>query len=414
MTSIQEAERVQGEETRMRSIQVVGISLTIAAVGCGGQTTAPPTSTTPTSAPTAAPSGTPSASSVLDALMAETQGHHAIEGTVTQENIVSNQAGMAKATDPVLKNAWGLAFNPSGPAWVSANGSGTSQVYDDSGKVLLSVTVPPPNGGMPPSAPTGQVFNRQASSAFMGDLFIFATEDGTIAGWQKSNGGTATLRADNSTSTAIYKGITIAAPLTQLGRVQLYAADFHNNKIAVFDDQYMPVTSLGSFTDPDLPAGFAPFNVRGVGPLLLVSYAKQDEAGEDDVKGPGNGFVDVYSAEGFFLQRLISGGQLNSPWAMLFAPDNDHASVDIAIGNFGDGMINIYNLSLKNLRVDARWEGALGDASSGKPLVIDGLWALEFGSGQSGFEADEIYFTAGPNDEANGLFGSLAFTGDRK
>lgn len=398
----------------MRSIQVLGISLTIAAIGCGGQTTAPPTSNTPPSVPAGTSGGTPPVSSVLEALMAETKGHPAIEGTVKQENIVSDQAGMAKAMDPVLKNAWGLAFNPSGPAWVSANGSGTSQVYDDSGKVLLSVTIPPPKGGMPPSAPTGQVFNRQASSAFSGDLFIFATEDGTIAAWQKSNGTTAVLRADNSASMAIYKGVAIASPLTQLGRVQLYAADFHNNEIDVFDDQYMPVTSPGSFTDPDLPAGFAPFNVRGVGPLLLVSYAKQDEAAEDDVKGPGNGFVDVFSAEGFFLQRLISGGQLDSPWGMLFAPDKDRASVDIAIGNFGDGMINIYNLSVKDLRVDARWEGALGDASSGKPLVIDGLWALEFGSGQSGFEADEIYFTAGPNDEANGLFGSLAFTGDRK
>jgi len=275
------------------------------------------------------------------------------------------------------------------------------------------VTIPPPASGMPPSAPTGQVFNRQASSAFMGDLFIFATEDGTIAAWQKSDGVTAVLRADNSGSMAIYKGVTIASPLTANGRVQLYAADFHNNKIDVWDDQYMPVTSLGSFTDPDLPAGFAPFNVRGVGPLLLVTYAKQDEAAEDDVKGPGNGFVDVFSAEGFFLQRLISGGHLNSPWAMLFAPDNDRAAIDIAIGNFGDGMINVYNLSVQGLHVDARWEGALGD-TSGKPLVIDGLWALVFGTGAGGFEADEIYFTAGPNDEENGLFGSLAFTGERR
>jgi len=398
----------------MKSIGVVGLSLTIAALGCGGQTT-PTTTTIPTPDPTGTQTGSPSASSVFDALMAEAKGHVAIEGTVTQENIVSNQANMAKATDPVLKNAWGLAFNPTGPAWVSANGSGTSQVYDDSGKILLSVTIPPPVGGMPPSAPTGQVFNRQASSAFMGDLFIFATEDGTIAAWQKSDGVTAVLRADNSGSMAIYKGVTIASPLTANGRVQLYAADFHNNKIDVWDDQYMPVTSLGSFTDPDLPAGFAPFNVRGVGPLLLVSYAKQDEAAEDDVKGAGNGFIDVFSAEGFFLQRLISGGHLNSPWAMLFAPDKDRAAIDIAIGNFGDGMINIYNLSIsKKLHVDAVWEGALGDASTGKPLVIDGLWALEFGSGASGFEADEIYFTAGPDDEANGLFGSLDFKGKRK
>ena len=148
----------------------------------------------------------------------------------------------------------------------------------------------------------------------MGDLFIFATEDGTIAAWQPSNAGTAVLRADNSAGMAIYKGVTIASPLTALGRVQLYAADFHNNKIDVWDDQYMPVTSLGNFTDPNLPAGFAPFNVHGLGPLLLVTYAKQSDDAVDDVKGPGNGFVDVFSAEGFFLQRLISGGQLNSPW----------------------------------------------------------------------------------------------------
>jgi len=345
--------------------------------------------------------------------MAEGQGHVAIEGTVTQKNIVADQAGQAATTDPHLQNAWGLAFNPSGPAWVSSNGNGTSQVYDDSGKVLLEVTIPPAAGGMPPSAPTGQVFNRQASSAFMGDLFIFTTEDGTVAGWQPSNDGTAVLRADNSTGMAIYKGVTIASPLTALGRVQLYAADFHNNKIDVFDDQYAPVKSLGNFTDPDLPAGFAPFNVYGIGPLLLVTYAKQDDKAEDDVKGAGNGFVDVFSAEGFFLQRLISGGQLNSPWGMVFAPDADQVSVDIAIGNFGDGMINVFNLSVKDVHIDARWEGALGDGS-GKPLVIDGLWALVFGSGKAGFETDEIYFTAGPNDEMNGLFGSLAFTGNRK
>jgi len=353
---------------------------------------------------------------MLDALMAEAQGHVAIEGMVTQENKASNLPGAA-LTDSHLLNAWGLAFNPNGAAWVSSNGNGTSQVYDDSNdmtKLVLEVTIPPPNGGMPPSAPTGQVFNRSASSAFMGDLFIFATEDGTIAAWQPSNGTTAVMRADNSASMAIYKAVTIASPLTALGRTQLYAADFHNNKIDVWDDQYMPVTSLGNFTDPDLPAGFAPFNVYGLGPLVLVTYAKQSDDAVDDVKGPGNGFLDVYSAEGFFLQRLISGGQLNSPWGLVFAPDNDKASVDLAVGNFGDGMINIYNLSIKGLRVDARWEGALGDATTGKPLVIDGLWALVFGSGHAGFEADEIYFTAGPNDEADGLFGSLAFTGPRK
>jgi uncharacterized protein (TIGR03118 family) len=394
----------------------------VAAIGCNSGTSTP---STPPSTPGPGPSGTNQpgsvgAQSMFDALMAEAMEHVTMEGTVTQENIVSDQAGMARTTDPHLLNAWGLAFNPSGPAWVSSNGNGTSQVYDDTDptmtKVLLEVTIPPPSGGMPPSAPTGQVFNRAASSAFMGDLFIFGTEDGTIAAWQKSNGTTAVIRADNSAGNAIYKGVTIAMPLTALGRSQLYAADFHNNKIDVWDDQYAPVTTVGGFVDPNLPAGFAPFNVYGLGPLVLVTYAKQDDKAKDDVKGPGNGFIDLYSAEGFFLQRLVSGGQLNSPWGMVFAPDKDQKTVDLAVGNFGDGMINIYNLSVDTtaLKIDATWEGALGNAATGQPLVIDGLWALVFGSGQSGFEADEIYFTAGPNDEADGLFGSLAFTGPRQ
>jgi uncharacterized protein (TIGR03118 family) len=407
----------------MRLGRLMGFAVTATAIGCGNPntttTTAPPTN--PAGTPGTPSSSSPSTTSMFDALMAEAKGHVPLEGNVTQENIVADQAGMARTTDPHLLNAWGLAFNPTaGFAWVSSNGNGTSQVYDDTDpnmtKIPLEVTIPPPSGGMPPSAPTGQVFNRAASSAFIGDLFIFASEDGTITAWQPSDGKTAVIRADNSTASAIYKGVTIAMPLTALGRSQLYAADFHNNKIDVWDDQYMPVTSLGSFTDPDLPAGFAPFNVYGLGPLVLVTYAKQDDKAEDDVKGPGNGFIDVYSAEGFFLQRLVSGGQLNSPWGLVFAPDKDQKAVDLAVGNFGDGMINIYNLSVnpKALHVDAVWEGALGNAATGQPLVIEGLWALAFGSGKAGFEADEIYFTAGPNDEANGLFGSLAFTGPRQ
>jgi uncharacterized protein (TIGR03118 family) len=194
----------------------------------------------------------------------------------------------------------------------------------------------------------------------------------------------------------------------------LYAANFHAGTIDVFNDSFAPVTVPGGFADPNLPAGFAPFNVQEIAGRLVVAYAKQDADAEDDVKGAGNGFLDLYSAEGIFLQRLVSGGQLNSPWGLVFAPDKDHNAVDLAVGNFGDGMINIYNLSLKGIHIDAVWEGALGNAATGQPLVIDGLWALEFGSGHSGFEADEIYFTAGPNDEANGLFGSLDFTGPRQ
>jgi uncharacterized protein (TIGR03118 family) len=399
----------------MKSLALWGMGITLAFLGCAGESTSTAPSTsggTAPSTPGGQPANTPT-TSVFDALKAQAQGHVAIEGTVTQTNIVADLAGQAAVTDPHLKNAWGLAFNPSGPAWVSANGNGTSQVYDGSGNLKLEVTIPPPAGGMPPSAPTGQVFNTTASSAFMGDLFIFATEDGTIAGWQPSDGGTASLRADNSGGGAVYKGVAIASPLTAGGRVQLFAANFHAGTIDVFDDHYAPITSLGGFRDSSLPAGFAPFNVLGLGPVVLVTYAKQDADAHDDVAGAGNGFVDVFSAEGFFLQRLISGGHLNSPWGVVFAPDRDQAAIDLAVGNFGDGMINIYNLSLKGLSIEATWEGALGD-SSGNPLVIDKLWAIAFGSGAGGFAADQIYFTAGPNDEMNGLFGSLAFSGARR
>jgi uncharacterized protein (TIGR03118 family) len=401
----------------MKSIRLWGIALIVAGVGCSAGSdnngTGNPGPTGPSGPPTS--SDVPTSSSWYAALdaAAKAEGHHAIEATVTQENIVSDQAGVAKATDPHLKNAWGLAFNPAGPGWVSSAENGTSQVYDDAGTLLLEVTIPPANGAMPPSNPTGQVFNNFASNAFMGDAFIFVTENGTVAGWQKSNGTTAVLRADNSGSEAIYKGVAIVNPVSSLGRPALLAANFHAGTVDMFDENYAPMSSLGGFHDPDLPAGFAPFNVFGIGPIVLVTYALQDEAGEDDVKGPGNGFVDVFSSEGFFLQRLISGGHLNSPWGMVFAPDNDRASIDLAIGNFGDGMINVYNLSLRGMSVDARWEGAFGD-TNGNPLVIDGLWALVFGSGASGFEKDEIYFTAGPNEEENGLFGSIPFVGPRK
>lgn len=383
-----------------------GMGVVAGLLGCGAGPSAPTSSGPPRPATSMSPE--------FAALQAEGQRHSAIEGVVTQTNIVADLAGQAGAVDPNLKNAWGLAFNPSGPAWISANGNGTAQVYDSAGTLHLSVTIPPPSGGTPPSAPTGQIFNPDASTAFMGDLFILDTEDGTIAGWQPSADGTAVLRVDNSASGAVYKGIAMASPITAGGRRQLFAANFHAGTIDVFDDHYAPVTPLGSFQDPNLPAGFAPFNVLGVGPVVLVSYAKQDADAHDDVAGPGNGVVDLYAAEGFLLQRLVTGGHLNSPWAMVFAPDaNDHASIDLAVGNFGDGLINVYNLSLRGLHVDARWEGALGD-STGSPLVIQNLWALQFGPGAGGFEADRLYFTAGPNDEMNGLFGFLTFTGPRR
>ena len=330
-----------------------------------------------------------------------------IEGVATQVNLISDLPNVATTTDGDLLNAWGLAFNPSGPAWISANGNGTANVYDSTGTRLLEVTVPVGKNQKPPSAPTGQIFNKQASSAFMGDLFIIVSEDGVVSGWQPGFDGNAMRRADSSPAGAVYKGVAIAT--TFLGQTQLYAADFHNANIDVFDASYVPVAMpRGAFRDPRLPAGYAPFNVFGVGTFLFVSYAQQDDKRHDDVPGAGHGFVDLFTADGFFVQRLISRGALNSPWGMVFAPDRDNASIDLLVGNFGDGKIDVYDLSLRGISIDVDFEGALGDPS-GKPIVIDGLWALVFGPGAGGFPADQLFFTAGPNGEADGLFGKLIF-----
>lgn len=385
----------------MRAIHIkgigMGLALAVMSVGCGPEST---------DTGTEQPLG-----SLMEEMRIDHNAH--VEATVTQTNIVADQAGQATASDPHLMNAWGLAFNPKGPAWVSAAGNGTSQVYAADGHTLLEVTVPPPSGGAAPSSPTGQVFNWTGGGAFMGDVFIFATEDGTVAGWQPANETAATTRADNSSGMAVYKGITIATPLTAGGRPHLYASNFRAGSVDAWDDHYAPATLPGRFHDDGLPAGYAPFNVYGIGPFLLVTFAQQNDEKKDDVSGAGHGFLDLFTADGFFVQRLISGGALNSPWGMVFAPDHDGASIDLAVGNFGDGHINVYDLSLGRGRIDARLEGALGDAS-GKPLVIDGLWALAFGPGAGGFAADQLYFTAGPNDEMNGLFGALAFSGSRR
>jgi uncharacterized protein (TIGR03118 family) len=332
-----------------------------------------------------------------------------IEGEVQQVNLITDKlmANRAAHRDATLLNPWGLAFPPQGPAWISANGNGTLNVYDGNGNPARDeVTIPPtaPTG----ATPDGLVFNPNPRD-FRGDTFIAVTEDGDVIGWRAMDGDTATVRL-NKGPAAVYKGVTIGAAN---GRTHLYVADFRGGVVAAFDADYHRARLPGSFTDPHLPGGFAPFNLIDAGPFLLVSYALQDDMKHDDVAGAGNGFVDVFTTEGFFVQRLISQGALNSPWAMLFAPDNDRLSIDLLVGNFGDGHINVYDLSVRHGRLEADNEGALGD-TSGNPIFIDGLWALAFGSGGANFDPSKIYFTAGTNGEADGLFGSLAFTGPRR
>jgi uncharacterized protein (TIGR03118 family) len=341
-------------------------------------------------------------------------GGHAKRTTIAQvverTDIVSDQRG-ALVRDPTLVNAWGLAFSPLGTAWVSANGSGLSEVLNSRGNEVIPRVMIPAAEGSDGSAPTGQLFNPDMT-VFGGDAFIFASEDGAVSGWQPSDGANAVKRIDNHSRDAIYKGLAIAKTLR--GETRLFLADFHNNRIDTYDSKYEPVRRIGGFVDRAMPAGFAPFNIMAVRDVLLVSYALQDKDAEDDVKGPGNGFVDAFDTNGFFLGRIISRGVLNSPWGMAISPsDFGDASDRLLVGNFGDGTINVFEVDLSRAamrrfaRQDlARLDGTLGDAD-GNRLMIDGLWAIQFGLGVGGFAKNTLYFTAGPNDEMNGLFGRL-------
>lgn len=324
-----------------------------------------------------------------------------------QRNLVSDQArGTHK--DRNLVNAWGLYFSPTGPFWINANGTGVATVYNDKGQAQppgtpLVVTIPrsPSATGAGNASPTGGVFNPTADFAVkpgMKSVFIFVTEDGTISGWNPTaNATNAILTVDNSAKGAVYKGVA-------MGNVGMnnyvYVANFHAGTVEVYDSHFAPATLPGSFHDSGIPAGFAPFNIANLGGKLYVTYAKQDSDQHDDVKGPGNGFVDVFDTSGNLLSRFASNGKLNSPWGLTMAPSEFGAfGGAILVGNFGDGAINAF-------APDGTFLGQLND-HRGSPIAIDGLWALHFGNGAQGGDLGVLYFTAGPGDEGHGLFGSL-------
>jgi uncharacterized protein (TIGR03118 family) len=234
--------------------------------------------------------------------------------------------------------------------------------------------------------------------------FLAATEDGTIVAWNYYlTGSNAVIVADNSGSGAVYKGLAIAR-LTN-GTPEIYAANFHAGVVDVFDPQFQYV---GSFTDTNLPAGFAPFNIKRFGDTLFVTFALQGPGAHDDQAGPGNGYVDVFAPDGTLLRSFAAQGALNSPWGLAVAPANfGQFGKALLVGNFGDGMINAYDLSTGNL---------LGHLTrlDGSDLVIEGLWGLDFPrqglfgeDNASGFEHSRLYFTAGIHDEADGLFGFI-------
>lgn len=329
-----------------------------------------------------------------------------------QTNLIADQPGVAQKTDPNLVNAWGMAFTSSGPFWFSDNGTGVSTLddtYTNSGSLVVSIPRPPgdPN---PTATPTGIVANETAdftvhSGNLSGtSLFLFATEDGTISGWSPNADEThAILAVDNSAvpnaaNGAVYKGLALAANAT--GNF-LYAANFRSGTIDVFDKTFAKATLLGSFADPTLPAGFAPFNIQALGGKLYVTYAKQDAAKAGDVAGPGNGFVDAFSTDGVLLGRLVSNGPLNSPWGLALAPSGfGPFGGALLVGNFGDGRINAFNATT------GAFLGTLMSATN-TPVRIDGLWGLAFGNGVSAGDPNVLYVTAGPGDEQHGLFAAL-------
>jgi uncharacterized protein (TIGR03118 family) len=323
-----------------------------------------------------------------------------------QRNLVTDTSTIkAEHLDPNLVNAWGLALNPYAVSWVADNGTGKATLYDGNGKPQSLVVTIPGNSGAGGN-PTGTVFyggtefvvTKGSNSG--PSRFLFASEDGGISGWAPTVDRNNAVRViDHSGSQAIYKGIAISGS----GRGNLlYATDFHNGRVDVFDSQFKPVTLSGKpFQDPHAPAGYGPFGIQAINGDLYVSYAKQDKDREDDVKGAGFGFVSVFAPDGHFLRRFASGGALNAPWGMALAPAGfGQFSNRLLVGNFGDGRINAYDLA------SGKFLGQL-KGSDHKPVHIDGLWGLAFGNGVSEQPVDTLFFTAGPEDEQHGLFGRL-------
>jgi len=366
-------------------------------------------------------------------------------GTVLQTNLVSDLPGVADVTDPNLVNPWGISESGGSPFWLSDNNAGVSTLYSTATPpivtVPLVVNIPTPvatTGG----TPSGTVFNTAgASGAFKvtgvnssgatvsaAPAFLFDTEDGTILGWAPSiNTTNAIIAQDNSGNNftnpdpnqqtgAVYKGLAIATSSTPIiaadpnSTALLYAANFRAGTVDVYDGTWTKVSVPGAFTDPNLPPGYAPFNVQVLGGKLYVTYALQDATKHDDVGGPHHGFVDVYNLDGTpglpSGVRLISGGALDSPWGLAYAPAGfagftaPGGDQVLLVGNFKSGRIFAYDALI------GAQLGTLTDPD-GEPISINRLWALKVGNGKAGGAADAVYFTAGIFDEAHGLFGSF-------
>ena len=321
--------------------------------------------------------------------------------TYTQNNLVSDIPGLAANTDPNLKNPWGVSFSPTSPFWASDQATGLATLYNATGAPqALVVTIP--GSSTPPSGPTGQVFNTAPAGSFLVGgptgtkaTFIFDTLNGTIAAW---NGGTTATQEAAGPTGAVYTGL--AQGSSAIGTV-LYAANSGATPgINVYNSLWNPVTLSGTFTDPHPVTGFVPFNIQNIGGNLYVTYAMINPKG-----GPlPGGYVDEFDTNGNFIKRIASSGPLEAPWGITLAPSGFGSfSNDLLIGNFGNGEILVY---------DPTTDAFLGtlDGSNGLPLVNDFLWALETRAPGGTFDPNAVYFTAGINDQQDGLFGEITLT----
>ena len=330
------------------------------------------------------------------------------QNSYTVHPLVSDTGVGGSLVDTNLVNGWGITAGPTTPWWVANNGTDTSTLYrGDGSKVPLTVTVP---GG-----PTGTVFNAVATNFLVSvgaasgpARFIFANEDGEIRGWNP------TVPAANSTVTEVgapasggasYKGLAIGSVGSN---AYLYATDFHNAKVDVYNSGWTLQDWAGAFVDPGIPSGFAPFGIQNLNGLIFVTYAKQDAEAGDEVAGEGLGYVSAFGTDGSFLGRVASRGALNAPWGLAWAPADPEKfgrfNGDLLVGNFGDGRINAFAWT------PGGWEarGHLKTADN-HPLVIDGLWGIGFGNGSGSGPTTTLYFAAGPDDESHGLYGSVTF-----
>ena len=321
----------------------------------------------------------------------------------SQTNLISDEMGLAANQDSNLVNPWGLSRSSTSPWWVANNGTGTATLYNGNTGLPASLIVTVPTAsGSGSGVPTGTVFNGTPAfelAPTMTARFLFATEDGTISGWNPSVDPTnAVIKV--KTKNAVYKGFAIAS---HDGAWFLYATNFEKGRVEVFDSAFHPVFLHGGdrFQDERIPRGFSPFGIQNIGGDLYVAFAKKDPTSTDELHGAGLGYVDVFSPSGRLLRRLEHGPWLNAPWGLALAPGDFGAfSHNLLVGQFGSGEVAAYDVA------SGRFLGEMKDMTD-KVLMIDGLWALGFGNGASAGPLNTLFFTAGIEDESHGLFGTL-------